>query len=119
MHEPLNDQSSKIFAKYFVCTAIILLAVVLLFVSIIDPNDTLALSPPFDRYPAATNQRFSYTSIARSPTFDSLILGTSTTRMLEPAHLNKALRVNLANLSMNSATWWEQEQILELFLRSC
>lgn len=94
-----------------------LLAGAILFVAIIDPNNTLALSPPFERYPAATNQRFAYPSIARSREFDSLILGTSTTRMLEPANLNKDLNVSLANLSMNSATWWEQEQIFNLFLR--
>jgi len=109
--------TSKLFVRYFVRTVILSLSVVALFVAIIDPNDTLALSPPLKRLPAATNQRFSYTSVARSQDFDSVILGTSTTRMLEPAHLNTKLGVRLANLSMNSATWWEQEQILNLFLR--
>ena len=109
--------SSSHFIKRFVLTAAGLLVVAILFVAIIDPNNTLALSPPLERYPAATNQRFSYPSIARSSKFDSLILGTSTTRMLEPANLNKTLNVSLANLSMNSATWWEQEQIFSLFLR--
>jgi hypothetical protein len=110
--------SSRLFVRYFGVTAAISLAAVGLFVAIIDPNDTLALSPSFERLPAATNQRFSYTSIARSREFDSLILGTSTTRMLEPANLNRRLNVKLANLSMNSATWWEQQQIFNLFLKN-
>jgi len=109
--------SSSFYVKCFVSTTAGLLVVAFLFVAIIDPNNTLAFSPPFERYPAATNQRFSYPSIARSGKFDSLILGTSTTRMLEPANLNKPLNVSLANLSMNAATWWEQEQIFNLFLR--
>lgn len=109
--------SSSLYVRRFILTAAGLLSVVILFVVIVDPNNTLALSPPLERYPAATNQRFSYPSIARSGEFDSLVLGTSTTRMLEPANLNKNLKVRLANLSMNSATWWEQEQIFNLFLR--
>ncbi len=118
MQDTTNDKAARIFVKYFMAMALILLAVVFLFVAIVDPTDSLPLSPPFDRYPAATNQRFSYTAIARSKQFDSLILGTSTTRMLEPAKLNNGLGVKLANLSMNSATWWEQQQIFKLFLRN-
>jgi len=117
MQDQTNDKAARSFVTYFTTTVLVLLTVVILFVAIVDPTDSLPLSPPFDRYPAATNQRFSYTSIARSKQFDSLILGTSTTRMLEPAKLNKSLGVKLANLSMNSATWWEQQQIFNLFLK--
>ena len=108
---------SRYFVRYFIATALVLVSVIWVSIAIIDPNDTLAFSPPLDRYPAATNQRFAYPSVARSSEFDSVILGTSTTRMLEPIHLNEKLGVRLANISMDSATWWEQKQILKLFLR--
>jgi len=118
MQDPIVQKPAQSFVKPFIATAFILLGSVFLFVALVDPTDSLPLSPAFDRYPAATNQRFSYPSIARSGEFDSLILGTSTTRMLEPASLDKSLGVRFANLSMNSATWWEQQQIFNLFLKN-
>jgi len=87
------------------------------FLVIADPYDTLPFSPDFDRAPATTNQRFSYPAIAMDPAFDSIVIGTSTTRLLEPAKLNASIGGRFANLSMNSGMPYEQAQILDLFLR--
>lgn len=97
----------------FVCT----LAFLYVFVLVIDPYDTLPFSPPLDRAPATTNQRYSYPAVAMDPTFDSALIGTSVVRLLKPSELEEALGGRFAALSMNSAMPYEQSQILQVFLR--
>jgi hypothetical protein len=87
------------------------------FVVIVDPWGVLPLSPPLPRAPISTNARFSFPALARSRAFDSVILGTSTSRMLRPAVLDGLFGARFANLAMNSATAWEQSSMLVLFAR--
>ncbi len=98
-------------------TAFGLAGFVFTFVAVIDPYNTLAFSPPMERMPVTTNQRYSYPAIAADPEFDSLVLGTSTGRLLQPSQLDDTLGGRFANLSMNSGTPWEQAQLLDLFMR--
>ena len=56
------------------------------FLAIVDPFDTLPLSPRLDRPPIATNARYSFPALARSARFDAAIIGTSTSRLLRPEH---------------------------------
>lgn len=106
------------FLATFVGTAVGLIAAVYAFVLVIDPYDTLPFSPDFERAAMSTNQRFSYPALAANPRFDSAVFGTSTTRMLKPGDLNQALGGNFVNLSMNSATAFEQSRIFDLFLKA-
>jgi len=85
------------------------------FVIVLDPYDTLPFSPPLDRYPVTTNQRFSYPAIAGDPTFDSLVIGTSTARLLKPDRLDAALGGRFANLSLNSGRAYEQMRLAQVF----
>jgi hypothetical protein len=85
------------------------------FIVTVDPFDVLALSPQFDRVPVASNARFAFPSLARSRRFDSVLVGTSTSRLLRPARLDRLLHVRLANLAMNSARAYEQSRLLQLF----
>lgn len=94
-------------------TAIVLLGAIWL----VDPYNNLPFSPPLKSAPMASNQRFSYPAIARNQMFDSVVVGTSTARLLRPEVLNEAFGVRFANLSMNSATAYEQSRILEVFAR--
>jgi hypothetical protein len=94
------------------------LAILYAFVVTVDPWGVLPLSPPLKRVPISTNARFSFPALARSPAFDSVILGTSTSRMLRPAVLDGSFGAHFANLAMNSATAWEQSRVLALFTRS-
>jgi hypothetical protein len=87
------------------------------FVLIVDPYDTVFFSPPFDREPVTTNQRFSFPALARKARFDSAVIGTSTTRLLEPARLDAGFGGAFVNLSMNSGTAYEQSRIFRLFVR--
>lgn len=88
------------------------------FVAVVDPWDTLPLSPPLPRVPVSSNARFSFPALARSSRFDAVVLGTSTARLLQPAQLDGAFGARFANLAMNSATAWEQMQMLHVFLRA-
>jgi len=99
-------------------TALGAVAVLWGFVVLVDPWDTLPLSPPLQRVPISTNARFSFPALARSPRFDAAVFGTSTSRLLQPAHLDPGFGAHFVNLSMNSATAWEQTQMLQVFLRA-
>lgn len=82
-----------------------------------DPHDHLFFSPAFDRAPIKTNQRFSYPALARSARFDSLVIGTSTIRLLKPTLLNEVLGGRFVNLAKTSSTAYEQRKIQQLFMR--
>ncbi len=76
--------------------------------ALVDPFDTLPLSPPAERWPVATDARFSFPALARAARFDSAVFGTSTSRLLRPAVLDPAFGARFANLAMNDATVYEQ-----------
>lgn len=99
-------------------TAAAAVAIVYAFVVIVDPFDTLPLSPGFDRAPVASNARFAFPALARSDRFDSALFGTSTSRLLRPATLDPLFGSRMANLSMNDATVHEQLRLMRVFLRA-
>jgi len=81
----------------------------------VDPYGSIPFSPPLARTPMATNQRYSYPAFARDTAFASALVGTSTSRLLQPAALNAHMGGRFVNLSMNSATAYEEARILEVF----
>jgi hypothetical protein len=97
---------------------LILMLVIYTFIILVDPYDSFSISIPAKRVPIVTNQRFSYPAIARDISFDSLVIGTSTTRLLNPDILDLEFDTKFANLSMNSATAYEQYKIYDLFSRN-
>ena len=112
-----NDQAWGRFARLAILSCLSTILFLIGVIVVADPYDTLPFSPGFDRAPATTNQRFSYPTVAMNPNFDSIVIGTSTTRLLDPDRLNEVLSGRFANLSLNSGTPYEQSQILDLFLR--
>jgi hypothetical protein len=105
------------FCRRLLVGALLLGALVYGFVLVLDPFDTLPLSPPFDRSPITTNARYSFPALARKSQFDSMILGTSTSRLLRPAELDPLFEAHFVNLAMNSATAYEQWRLGTLFAR--
>lgn len=105
------------FVRTFCYAAICFAGVLYLFIVLVDPYDSVPFSLPLEREPISTNQRFSYPSLARNKIFDSAIIGTSTARLLKPERLNALTGDRWVNLAMNSATAYEQMQVLKLFLR--
>jgi hypothetical protein len=106
------------FLRTAVGTAALAAAVIYAFVVLVDPFDTLPLSPPADRAQVATNARFSFPALARSQQFDSVVLGTSTSRLLRPAVLDTEFGARFANLAMNDATIYEQSRMLSVFAQA-
>ena len=108
----------KRFFRAIAGTAAVVAGIVYAFVVLVDPYDTLPLSPPADRPLVAGNQRFSYPSLARSNRFDSAIVGTSSSRLLRPEVLNPLFDTRFVNLAMNDATIYEQIQLFGVFSRT-
>jgi hypothetical protein len=89
-----------------------------LFVLLVDPYDIIPFSLPIDRRIVSISDRVMYPQIVRSKRFDSLAIGTSTSRLLDPEQLSRLFHVHFANLAMSAATAWEQQAMLDLFLRT-
>jgi hypothetical protein len=107
-----------LFIRRLLGFALTLLVVAYGFIALVDPWGMLPLSLPLPRETVTTNQRFSYPMVARNPRYDSVVIGTSTARLLRPPVLDEAFGGRFANLSMNSGTAWEQSEILALFTRA-
>ncbi|ACI51010.1 conserved hypothetical protein [Gluconacetobacter diazotrophicus PA1 5] len=105
------------FAVLFAATAAGVGAAVYLFVAIVDPWDMLPLSPRWHRVPISINARYTMPALAVSARFDSAMVGTSTGRLLQPAIMDAPFDARFANLAMSSASPWEQDRLLRLFLR--
>ena len=106
------------FAKTLLLTAAGLVGGLYLFVIAVDPWGSLPLSLPLPRVPISSNARFAFPVLARSPRFDAAVFGTSTARLLRPVDLDPEFGARFVNLAMNSATAWEQSQMLGVFLRA-
>jgi hypothetical protein len=93
------------------------IGLVYLFILLIDPYDMVPFSLPLERPILSGAQRFNYPQIVRSKRFDSLIVGSSTARLIDPQQLNGPFEARFANLSMNAMTAWEQMAMARYFLR--
>ena len=85
-----------------------------LLVWIANPYGNLPLSP-LRHVLMDDNQRFQYPAVIRSGRYDSLVMGTSTARLLKPAELEAAFGGRFANLALNSGTAWEQMRLVQFF----
>ncbi len=112
-----SDRNWKPFLRSAVITMVLLIVGHFILLLVVDPYDTVPFSPNIDRVPVDDIQRIFHPLVAKKPQFDSAIIGNSTIRLLKPERLNQGLNAHFANLGMNAATAWEQEQILRVFLR--
>jgi hypothetical protein len=65
-----------------------------------------------------SNQRYMYPQLVRSGRFDSAVIGTSSSRLLDPQRLSDGFGSRFANLAMNAATPWEQVRMARLIRTS-
>jgi len=93
------------------------LAALYVFILLVDPYGVVPFSLPFER-PIMSNQRQVYPQILRTGRYDSIIVGTSTSRLLDPAALSRTLGGHFASLAMPSMTAWEQAQVIDYFRRT-
>jgi hypothetical protein len=104
------------FAELFVGTFVVGLILCCIFVLLLDPYGDVPFSLPLKRHLIDANQRFMYPQVVRSGLFDSLVIGTSTSKLLDPLILDEEFGARFANLSMDAATAWEQKTIAEYFI---
>ena len=104
------------FVELFSGTFAIGLLLVFAFVLLIDPYGDVPFSLPLKRHMIDANQRFMYPQVVRSGLFDSLVIGNSTSKLLDPVILNEEFGARFANLSMDAATAWEQKTIANYFI---
>ena len=105
------------FLRTAITSFTVLVAFVYALILLVDPYQNVPFSLPLERAPISTNQRFAYPALARDPRFDSVIIGSSTLRLLNPEILDELTGAHFVNLAMNSATAYEQTRIHELFVR--
>lgn len=103
--------------RIFLGTFIGVLAAAYLFIVLIDPYGMVPFSLPFDR-PIMSSQRQMYPQILRTRRYDSIVVGTSTSRLLDPVALGRALGGRFASFAMPSMTAWEQVQVIDYFRRT-
>jgi hypothetical protein len=113
-----NANSFRSFAILFLSIFYGSLAVVFLFILLVDPYDIIPFSLPIERRIVSIGDRYMYPQIVRSKRFDSLVIGTSTSKLLDPDLLNRLFNVRFANLAMSDARAWEQQTMLDLFVRT-
>ena len=93
------------------------LTLVYLFVVMVDPYGINPVSLPLARAIVSISQRYVYPQLIRSGRFDSFVVGTSTSRLLDPLILDAAFHGRFVNLGMDSMTAWEQSRIIDYFIR--
>jgi hypothetical protein len=65
-----------------------------------------------------TNDRYQLPAVLRSGAFDSIVVGTSSSKLLDPTWLEQAFGGRFANVALNDGRAWEEYQLALLFLRT-
>ena len=106
------------YARILITTLALQLVAVCALIAAANPYGNLPFSLVGRHEIMDTNQRYQYPAIARSGLYDSIVIGTSTSRLLRPEALNTAFGGTFANLAMDDSTAWEQMRIASLFVKS-
>jgi hypothetical protein len=93
-----------------------LLSAATILVFLMNPFGNLGLSLFREHTIMDINQRFQYPALVRSRQFDSVVMGTSDARLLNPHSLESVFGGHFANLALNAGTAWEQYRLLDLFV---
>ena len=93
------------------------LTVVYGFIVLMDPYGINPYALPVQRAIVSISQRYMYPQLIRSGRFDSFVVGTSTSRLLDPRILNQTFHARFVNLGMDSMTAWEQSMVMDYFVR--
>jgi len=110
------DRAAR-FIKLFIVVTAGSTAALWLAIALLDPFGVSPIGLPTARPIMDINQRYMYPQIVRAKAHDSVVIGTSTSRLLDPKDLDSAFGGRFANLAMNAATAWEQAELAKLFLR--
>jgi hypothetical protein len=114
---PLRAASWQASSRMFLGTFVGSLAAVYFFILVIDPYGVVPFSPLLHRLVRNTQPQ-TFPQILRSGSYNSVVVGTSTSRLLDPAALDRVFGGHFANLAMPSATALNQIRVIDLFRRT-
>jgi hypothetical protein len=106
------------FVMLFLRTFVGAIVAAALFILLLDPFDMVPFSLPIERPLVSGSQRFAYPQAMRSGRFDSIIVGSSTARLIDPEQLNGPFKARFANMAMNASSAWEEWTTFEYFRRN-
>jgi hypothetical protein len=106
------------FLKRFVMALGLALGLTLGLIVVMNPFGNLPVRAFGGHVVMDTNDRFQFPAIVRTGNFDSGVFGTSSSKLLDPAWLEKAFGGRFANLAFNDGRAWEEYQLALLFLRT-
>lgn len=104
------------FWKVFILSLFSCASLLYIIFYVIDPYGIYPFSLNFERRPVKGSQVFVYSTLARNPDFDSVIIGTSTSKLLKPEKLNRVFNASFANMALYNGTAFYQTQLLNGFL---
>jgi hypothetical protein len=113
-----SKQSWKRFWKFFLGSFVAANLVVYVGCYFVDPYDIYPFSLNITRQQVARHQEYFYPMLARDPAYDSIVMGTSTSRLLNPAKLNDVFGGSFVNIAMNNGAAYFQTKLLDVFTRS-
>ena len=106
------------FLKRFVLALGLTLGLTLGLIVVMNPFGNLPVRAFGAHVVMDTNDRFQFPAIVRTGKFDSVVFGTSSSKLLDPAWLEQAFGGRFANLAFNDGRAWEEYQLALLFLRT-
>lgn len=104
----------RTFVIYFAASVLGSAIAVYGLVLIVDPYDSVAFSPDWERHPLQSSGRYYNPSIAKRPEFESFVIGTSTAMMLRPEQLDGLFNETFANVAAKSLSPYEQIKMLDV-----
>lgn len=116
-HSELSTASWRRFVKLFLGIFVSGILAAALFILLLDPYDMVPFSLPIERPLVSGSQRYAYPQAMRSGRFDSIIVGSSTARLIDPEQLNGPFKARFANMAMNASSAWEEWTTFEYFRR--
>ncbi|MEM8814011.1 MAG: hypothetical protein AAGF59_15475 [Pseudomonadota bacterium] len=114
---PRTQEAWRRFNQTFAVVLAGAFGILFFLIYLIDPWGVVPFALPMDRPLVDIKQRHLYPMVIRSGRYDSVIIGNSTIRLLDPDDLDDKLNAGFANLAMNDGRAFEQWRLADLYLR--
>jgi len=106
------------YVRTLALSVVIVLAVAFGLIMLMNPYGNLPFRLAGQHVMMDSNRRFQLAAALRYGNFDSVILGTSTSMLLDPEDFDRVLGGRFLNAAMENSRAWEQYQAGLLFLRN-
>ena len=115
MQEQCSEEKWRRFGRCLITTLLAGASVIAGILLMLDPYGISPVSWSKPRPLMDINARYMYPQVIRHGDHDSLVVGTSISRLMHPRDLNETFGGRFANLAMNGATAWEQINVIRAF----